>query len=428
MRFCYLRAAVLAGILAATAPAESTSLSARPATLREERSPPSDRDDVAAVGSSVGDEERVREFGKRIVTIPRFIKNVLLDDFNEKDAAVKGSSRLLNKMVKQGKTPQEAYIMMGSDAKKREVLTTVSWKTWAFYASKYCAQNDLDPHEYIFKVMSHHYGASQLSEVLAVAASNANMKNFAEKLQELQLSEWLREQYQPQQVFDLLKVDNAWIDNLFDSPQFVAWTHYLKRLHEVEYDENPIAFEVSSLRKFVSDISLLKMLMLPENALHSKSEKYLELLTSIWLNDRIKPHQMVSMLLQGFEESDHQFRMLFIYETVRNYWRLYTNRFNMRYPGSNALLFERITSIYGLPKLLIKLHATVNMADEEISGMALWYLALQFSEWNTDEVIDIIRLMPDLTSSDKFPAIAVMRNAYIKYTLGYQLSREDFVM
>lgn len=427
MRFCYLHIAVLAGILAATAPADSTSTSA---TLREEPSRPFDRNDLAAIGSSVGDEDRAGEFGQNLMTIKHFAKNVLLNDFGVQNTAMKGLSNKFNEYVEEGLLPHEHYIEMVDDATKKGVLTTPAWISWAFFAGKYSNYEHEDPHEYIVKSMTSLYGAGQFAEVLAVAVYNPEMKFLAKKLQEVQLSSWLEKRYQPQQVFNLLQMDQVWRHNLFDSPRFVTWTHYLKCLYGVAYEKNPIGIELLILRDFIEYGALLKMLMMPENASHPKSVHYLQALMLFGLSRPTSPDQIVSMLLKGIEKSDHQFRLLFIYEPIRNCWMVYADWFNMMYPGFNAPLLEKITSIYGLPKLLVKLHAYMGTPDAELSGMTLWYVKLQFLEWKMSGVTDILEKMPDLTTSDNFLVIEVFRRAYFKYyyTSGYQLSKADFIM
>lgn len=409
MRFRYLRIAVLAGILAATASADSTR---RNSTLREERLPPSGRNDIAAIGASVGDEDRAGRVRDNLMPISDFAKEVLLNGRDAQDKAVNKLLKKYSAMIRERKTPHELYKELVGFEAKEEVLTTNEWKSWAFFASIYSVHIREDPLEYIVEVMSNLYGAGQLSKILAVAVHDSKMKNLAEKLQEAQVSSWLQKQYQPQQVYDLLKAGEVTVDDNLDHPLAATYARYLERLREVENKRNVVATVVSDRHEIMEYGSKLRKLMLPENALDPQSAEHLQVVMSDGLKKSFSPDQIVSMLLENVKDSDHQLRLLFEYVPIRNFWMEYAKKFNRLHPGLLAPLFEKITSICGLPKLLVWLHAAVNVPDRYFSDMVRWYVELQFSEWKKSRVTDISFMMPDLTTN---PVIEAMKNAYSKY-------------
>lgn len=432
MRFRYLRIALLTGVLAATAPADSTGTKSKSATLHEERSPPTDRDDIAAIGPSGDDEDRTGSISAQEMSIRTFIEKVLLNEYRYQNAGVGGWSEIFNKLVKENAIPHEAYESLVSNAKETTVMGSTQWRLWAFFASKYCARIGKNPHEYIFEKMTNLYGAARFSEILDAAADQSTMKNLVRKLQQMQLSSWLENQYTLQTVFNLLQLEAVWDKNIFDSPRFATWTWYLKRLPMMEYEKNPVATEVFGLYTFIDYDSLLKMPMLPMNALHPKSKPYLHVLKLIGLATEKSPYNIVSALLKGVEESDEQFTVLFMLEPEKKFWMIYVKEFNEHYPTHQVSLCDTLASTFGMPKLMTMLHAAVVGPDEKKSNMALIVLEYQFSEWKKAGVTDIEKMMQDLTDipdEDK-TAIKAIGQAYLVYYYipGIRLSKANFIM
>lgn len=421
MRFCYVRIALLAGILAATEFAESTRTTSKVATLREERSRPSDRNGI----TSVGDEQRTGPIRERDMLLEQFVREVLLNDF-------KYHSRVVNKFVNQHATmleentpPQDVYKEMAGALTPNLLLATRKWKTWAYFASKYCARNGKDPHEYIVEVMSDEYGAGPLSEILAAAVNKRKTPNLVTKLEKVQISLWLRQQYQPQKVFELLRVEDAWEKGKFLNPRFATWTRYLERLHEAKETKNVVDTEVRTLCEIYGYSRLLKMLTLPENA-SEKSTQYLDVLKSIGLEEKRTPYQIVSLLLEDVEEVIEQFKLLFFDAPVREFWFIYAKNFDARYPDLEETLCSTLTRIFGLPQLLTMLHAAANASAKEMSGVVLWYIEFQFLEWKTLNVKKITDLEVDLTNIPK-PVFEAFEKAYTKYyTKDFRPQKEDF--
>lgn len=429
MRLRYLCAALLAGIMAATAFTDSTSTTSESAASREERSRPSDRDDIAAIGASGNDEDRTGPNQAHKMTVSRFFKEVLLHDAETHSTFLNGWSNDLNKLVVEKTTPEEIYEAFVRDVTE-PLLTSHAWKRWAFYASKYCVQHNINPHKYIVEVMSDHYGAGRFSEILAVPVESPIVKKLIALLREVQILLWLRERYTLEQVFSVLQVNEVWANNIFESPRFATWTRYLQRVYNSIYKKNPVGTEVYGLWGFIKFDELLMMPMIPKNAQHSKSARYLQVFKSIGLSKKALPSQFVSLMLKVVETDEEKFTMLFTYESTRDFWMDYVKEFNKQYPHHTTSLCKTLNSIYDLPELFTMLLAAVKSPLDERSGMALWYFTLQFAEWKASRVNHIADIMPDRYNipSEIPPVITVTWQAYIKFLHKFRLSKADFIV
>lgn len=415
MRFCYLRIPLLAGILAATASANSTSTSTKLAALREERSRLSNRNDFAAMGASVSDEDRVVTFRAEEMSIRRFIEDVLLLRFPKQKRLLDGFSQVYNNMVKEQVSPQTDYKNVLKEVGDEPLLESAPWKRWAFFVSKYAFQEYGDPHEYIVAIMLEHHGASQFSEILD--AAEPTMKSLVNKLQDAQISLWAKLNYTPQTVFNLLHLEKLWDKNIFASRQFNTWTRYLEHVPNAKYVDEPVGNEVHSLCEFVGYDRLLRLLMSMGKDPGPKGVQYLEVLKSIKLNMGEFPVSIVSILLEGTQDSESQFTLLFIYEPTKKFWMTYAQAFFKRYPYIETSLCKALTAIFDVPTLLTMLHAAAIAPDKERSDMALWYLTLQFSEWKKTWATDVSYLMSDSTNLtyENWPANYAIWQAYFQF-------------
>lgn len=417
MRFCYLPIALLAGILATRASADSTQTKLKSTPLSKERSLPSDRNDGAAIGASVGDEDRGGLLHPRIMSARQFAEEVLLNAPGYRQYVVIKASRRFDDLVASNGMPHKYYEKMVGKVPMKELLISGPWRTWAFFASKYSVYNNIDPHEYIVRVMLDYHGAKKVYEILVAAAGESTTKALAQKLQEVQIMLWVEKQYQPQAVYDLVRVADVWKDNIFASPQYAVWTRYLELLHKAEYAEDPIGTEVRSLHDFIDYSLLLEMPLFPKNVVHPKSAQYLQVLESIGLDTSYSPYGIVSMLLRGVKQSENQFTHLLLCQPAKKFWIDYTMNFNKRYPHLEVSLFETLASVISLPKLMTMLHATVIGSDEYKSGMTLSYFETQFSEWKTLKVEKMRDIKPDLTTipHEDRPVVKAVWLAYLRY-------------
>ncbi|KAG6611972.1 putative secreted RxLR effector protein [Phytophthora cinnamomi] len=150
----------------------------------------------------------------------------------EKTKALLGSStfseKTLARWVKNNKSPKNALIRLKLDKAGDKLFENSQFETWATYMTML---NKQDPDAAMISALSTRYSDDVLSQMLIAAEKVSGSNELATKLQAGQRRVWQSNWKSADDVFKLLKLNNAG-GRLFGDPQFIAWTKYVDDLNQ----------------------------------------------------------------------------------------------------------------------------------------------------------------------------------------------------
>ncbi|KAK1942454.1 hypothetical protein P3T76_005953 [Phytophthora citrophthora] len=202
-----------------------------------------------------------------------------------KELTQKGSKNI-KKLAEVAKTKMNQHVMDLRFAKldkvKSNVLGSSQFEKWAASMTKAYKNNPDAADVAMVTAMASHYGDDGLAAMLTTAKQVTGTKTTATRLENVQLNIWMAEGRNADNVYNLLKLDEAG-GNLLKKPELDAWISYAARLNKDPYD-----LLLFKLKPRYDDAGLASMLVRAKNdpATKTIAEKLETLQLEKWIKQK----------------------------------------------------------------------------------------------------------------------------------------------
>lgn len=363
MRFFYLKLAVLAGALAANGFADAARMLVAPSYTSDRDEAPNLRAVRTQALAGVDGEER------GVLPFADFAANVLKSNKPSDDLIGKKNIMAVVRLYQKKESASQILSDQELDRVSGDLLANKAWVRWAYFV---CISSDsLRPrnnHLALIDVMLAKFGYNGLTDKLVKAAKHSNSKAFAETLIQTLIEERYIRNLQPEILIKLLRI-NLKMANLFESRQFDILSLYLSHQDGNSYAVNPYISELIAFDKCFGIANVLKMLLSSGYAKNYRSIKYQETLKKAWLNEKIPPSTIVSMLALD-QAQDYRFLNLETNRPSVEFWVDYWIEYCYKIRDNKETLMETLINGLG-PRAETVLKAAKSAEDETTKHLAL---------------------------------------------------------
>ncbi|OWZ11666.1 RxLR effector protein [Phytophthora megakarya] len=279
----------------------------------------------------------------------------------------------IQKWLKNNLKADDVFDKLQLNLAKDKLFDNPHWKPFTEYVAKL---DKSDAEGSTVTALMRIYNNIELSTMLANAQKVPSMKAEAMKWETARLNFWLKRKSKPDEIFDIMKLNKA-SDDLFDSPQFVTWTTYLKKFNE-KYSEQEILQPnmVGTLTKSYGEVGLMKMLVSAENANSPGATKVKNEVLQSWMEYTVAPNQAFKKLKLN-KEGDN-----LLSSPLLSTWVEYLNIFNKGFPAKKTTMTATFTKTYG-DEGLAKMLETAK-ANPSTKELATNLQIAQFKQWMID--------------------------------------------
>ncbi|KAG7389269.1 hypothetical protein PHYPSEUDO_010827 [Phytophthora pseudosyringae] len=283
----------------------------------------------------------------------------------------------LEAWFKHGVSADEVFKLLLLDNAADDVLASPQLSAWVSYMKLFNQANPTKKTSLI-GTLTAHYRDEGLAKIIEAAKQVPSTARVAKHLQTEQTQRWIGQRWSPDDVFALLKLDEAG-DQLFAQPQVLTWMKYLDDFNGAHLNEHITVF--AALTTHFDEKTLAQMLIeakkIPSTekiAIGVQAEQIKK-----WLHDTKSPSDVFTLLDLKDEGSSLFTSPLF------TAWLKYTDEFNMLDPEAKAVLsFSTLKKHYSddaLAKMVIaasKAPSTSNLAKRLHSEqLREWYSSLK---------------------------------------------------
>ncbi|KAL4140099.1 hypothetical protein PRNP1_015174 [Phytophthora ramorum] len=304
-----------------------------------------------------------------------------------KAAATKLETQQLQGWLRNGKTPDSAFVQLGLGEVGVRIMASPLFSTWVKYLDAFNAQYPAEKTT-LFRVLARGYEDEALIKIIAFGKTSASAKISATKLETQQLQGWLRSGKTPGNAFVQLGLGKVG-DSLLASPLFSTWVKYLDDFNAQYSAKETTLFHV--LTKRVKDEPLARVIAFGKTLDSTKA-----------VATKLESQQMQVWLSSG-KSSDDVFTLLKLDKAPDNFfdnplyktWSSYMSVYNNKHPGKETNLFKTLTTYYNDKRLIKILEEAKKFPNLESTASKLQaekiqsYLAIKKSP---DEVFKLFGL------------------------------------
>ncbi|KAG3115425.1 hypothetical protein PI124_g8011 [Phytophthora idaei] len=176
--------------------------------------------------------------------------------------------------LKEKKRPEDIFKLLRLDTGTKNLMANSNLQTWSVYMTLYNKDNPTKMTT-MLGMLTKTYGDLKVANMLEAARRNRKTFNLADMLQGQQLRGWARNGLSTDIVFDLLKVGEGGVENLFVNPAFTVWFYYFTRMNRYNPDS-----EIDMFKKLLANYDEISLAKAIEAATKAKSTE--RLVKSVW--------------------------------------------------------------------------------------------------------------------------------------------------
>ncbi|KAG6948595.1 hypothetical protein JG688_00015024, partial [Phytophthora aleatoria] len=238
-----------------------------------------------------------------------------------------------------GKSADDVFKLLTLDKAADGLLATPHLNDWISYMKLVNKANPTKKTT-VIATLTAHYGDEGLAKIIEAAKQVRATAALAKRVQTEQIQRWLLDGLSPEDVFKLLKLDEA-AEGLFTQPQIVTWAMYLDDFNKVNPTSETTIFSFLKSRYKDEEI-FVQMLIAAKNvpstekiAIRIQAEQ-----TALWLKNKKEPAAVFKLLkLQDTELALFE-NPLFIA------WVKYTDDFRMTHFGTKLTTISALREFY----------------------------------------------------------------------------------
>ncbi|KAG1694184.1 hypothetical protein DVH05_021840 [Phytophthora capsici] len=294
---------------------------------------------VLAVAALLASTSGVVEAQTKLLEIPETSAYRFLKTRNSEKDEARGVSKSSIHFEALKVPTDDVFKLLQLDNAAENLLANPLLSAWLSYMKRFNRQNPSQKTS-LFSTLLTHYGDSGLAKIIEASKHVTSTKILAKRLQSEQIQRWLAQKLSPDEVFVLLKLDEAG-DQLFSQSQVLTWVKYLDDYN----DEFNKPFTVFSLLKpKYEEETLVQMLIAAKKA--PSTEKIALAVqaeqTKLWLNEKKTPRAVFDLLKLKDEQNALFSSPLF------TAWLKYSDEFNLLDPEAKVVLpFSTLNKYYG---------------------------------------------------------------------------------
>ncbi|KAG2765408.1 hypothetical protein PC129_g7209 [Phytophthora cactorum] len=243
-------------------------------------------------------------------------------DPKTKEIATKLEEVQLKRWLDYGFKPDQIFNSLNLNEKVDNIFESPQFATWVSFLTAYNKKNTNKKDITELDVLLQHYKEDGLVKLLS-SADNANNPRTQKYLDEL-FPHWLDQPTHPQNIFNMLKLDEAG-DGLLTSPLLSKWVEYMKAFNE-KYSFAQTGM-IKTFTRSYGDEKLATMLQAAAKASDVDTAKIAKNLQEAqfkhWMNNKLTPDDVYKTVLKLESTSSPN----------ADIWRAYYNAYDTAFPG-----------------------------------------------------------------------------------------------
>ncbi|KAG3029769.1 hypothetical protein PC121_g15779 [Phytophthora cactorum] len=238
-----------------------------------------------------------------------------------------------------GKSADDVFKLLTLDKVTDGLLATPHLNDWISYMKLVNKANPTKKTTLI-ATLTAHYGDEGLAKIIEAAKQVRATAALAKRVQTEQIQRWLLDGLSPEDVFKLLKLDEA-AEGLFAQPQIVTWAKYLDDFNKVNPTSETTIFSFLKSRYKDEEI-FVQMLIAAKNVLSTEkiAIRIQAEQTALWLKNKKEPAAIFKLLKLQDTELPLFENPLFIA------WVKYTDDFCMTHFGTKLTTISVLREFY----------------------------------------------------------------------------------
>ncbi|KAG3113139.1 hypothetical protein PI125_g7607 [Phytophthora idaei] len=243
-------------------------------------------------------------------------------DPKTKEIATKLEEAQLKRWLNNGDEPDDIFKSLKLNKKVDNIFESPQFATWASFLTAYNKKNTNKKDITELDVLLQYYKEDGLAKLLS-SADNANNPRTQKYLDKL-LPHWLDQPTHPQNIFNMLKLDEAG-DGLLTSPLLSRWVEYMKAFNEkYSFAQTDM---IKTFTRSYGDEKLATMLQAAAKASDIDTAKIAKNLQVAqfkhWMNNKLTPDDVYKTVLKLESTSSPN----------ADIWRAYYNTYDTAFPG-----------------------------------------------------------------------------------------------
>ncbi|OWY99020.1 RxLR effector protein [Phytophthora megakarya] len=249
------------------------------------------------------DTEEGEKYEERSITVPGLstLKESVLkikDWFVNFVLKIKTSftqRRQIKQWMKEEKTPDEVFVMLGLDKGLDNILAKPELRTWSVFMTTYNRKNTKKMVT-MLGTLTKHYGDLRVAKMIESSRKDSYTKSLANRLQNHQLRGWRMNGLSTDVVFQLLRISEGGIKNLLSNKALNVWYYYFKWGNIYNND-----WEIAVIRKLTTVYDDIQLSKASETAKHVESTEFMGKILQTyqfkkWLADDVYPAVILKKL------------------------------------------------------------------------------------------------------------------------------------
>ncbi|KAK1941022.1 hypothetical protein P3T76_007728 [Phytophthora citrophthora] len=327
-------------------------------------------------------------------------KRFLRSHVNSEERAISAPSvEVLQGWLKKGLISDEAVGLLSLGNKADDLLSSSLLNAWFSYIKVFNKENPNEKMNMI-KTLTARFGDEALSTMIETARRSGKTSAMADKLQAKQIANWVALGKNPDDIFDLLKLNLA-KSLLFDQPPVNTW---LKYMDDFALKSSSAEFSaISTLRKYYSDETLAKMIIVASKSTKtSEAAKRVEAeLLRSWFNSMKSPTDVLRLLKMSTTSQS----------SLSPIWTKYVALFNKVDPRFKTEMLQEWVKKGLITDDTFRLLTLGNAADDLLNGSLLSAWATYIKVFNQQNPTEQLSLIAVLTARFGDEAVSTMIEA-----------------
>ncbi|ETP31863.1 hypothetical protein F442_19337, partial [Phytophthora nicotianae P10297] len=277
-------------------------------------------------------------------------------------ASLKITTEQLQSWLKGGsKSTDDVFKALTLDSAADAAIANPQLQTWIGYMKLFNKENPKQQTSLVTTLASH-FKYHDLAKAIEAAKAVPQTVKFAKRLEFELIQRWLAQEKNPDEIFQLLKLDIMRYD-LFEKPELFTWVKYMDDFNEMYPEKKTSLF--ARLSWLIPDESALVDMLIKAKSIASTEKLALrvqEEQTKFWLQNGKTPEDLFTLL--RLDKADGSL----LENPIFDAWIKYADDFREMYPKISLDPIATIDDYYSIPKVATMIvEATVSPSTSKIA-------------------------------------------------------------
>ncbi|RAW26900.1 hypothetical protein PC110_g16700 [Phytophthora cactorum] len=320
-----------------------------------------------------------------------------VDLFNKVDPRFK--TDMLEDWLKKGLITEDTFKLLTLGNAADDLLNGSMLSAWVTYIKVFNQENPTQKMS-LLATLTARFGDEAVSTMVETAKRAPKTKDIASKVQAEQIQNWKKLGKNPDDVFELLKLNTA-KSLLFDQPPVNTWLKYMDDFRKTNTGSQ--FSTIATLRKIYTDDELAEMILIAaKNSKTSDAGKRVETeLLRTWFNEMKTPTDILRLLNRRTPGQT----------SLASIWTKYVDLFNKVDPRFKTDMLEDWLKKGLITEDTFKLLTLGNAADDLLNGSMLSAWVTYIKVFNQENPTQEMSLLATLTARFGDEAVSTMLEA-----------------